>query len=237
MRDVQAKHMQSGTIDISKIQFNEKSRDDIPRILRGLQYLYTDMTLRTQLFDLLDKEIAPHVDKKNGRPGMLLWNILVLGVLRLDLNEDYDRVLELANEHATLRLMLGHDSSDKHRYDLQTIKRNVTLLTVEILEKINQIVVDAGHTLLKKKTARRCMVVAIPLWLKQTSISQQISIYCSMRCENPYISLHISANAMDFLTGDKVSTIFDASRNLCVMRKTKNEVTPRTPHNSKNVRL
>jgi hypothetical protein len=28
--------------------------------------------------------------------------------LRLGLNADYDRIQELANQHATIRLMLGH---------------------------------------------------------------------------------------------------------------------------------
>ena len=40
--------------------------------------------------------MAPGVDKHNGRPGMDLWRILVCGVLRLDLNIDYDRLLELS---------------------------------------------------------------------------------------------------------------------------------------------
>lgn len=29
-----------GQIDISKIEFNPKSRDDIPQVLRGLQHIY-----------------------------------------------------------------------------------------------------------------------------------------------------------------------------------------------------
>ena len=29
------------------------------------------------------------------------WSILVLGTLRLGLNADYDRILELANQHKT----------------------------------------------------------------------------------------------------------------------------------------
>ncbi len=48
--------------------------------------------------------------------------------------------------------MLGHaDFWDKHYYELQTIKDNVSLLTPEILDKINQVVVKAGHNLLKKR--------------------------------------------------------------------------------------
>jgi len=41
---------------------------------------------------------------------------------------------------------------DRTYYELQTIKDNVQLLTPEILDKINQVVVKAGHKLLKKKT-------------------------------------------------------------------------------------
>jgi hypothetical protein len=85
---------------------------------------------------------------------MRLWDILVLGTLRLNLNCDYDRVIELANEHNTLRQMLGHglvDEEDKYR--LQTLKDNVSLLTPSVLDDINQIVVQAGHGLLGKDTS------------------------------------------------------------------------------------
>jgi len=37
------------------------------------------------------------VDSNNGRPGMDLWKILVLGALRLNLSWDYDRLHEMAN--------------------------------------------------------------------------------------------------------------------------------------------
>jgi len=75
-----------------------------------------------------------------------------MGVLRLDLNYDYDRLQELLNHHDTVRQMLGHDDFfDKEPYHLQIIKDNVRLLTPELLEEINQIIVNAGHTLLGKK--------------------------------------------------------------------------------------
>jgi len=151
-RVVETLQMEIGQVDIGQIQFDSKSRDDIPRVLRGLQYIYVHRPIREKIFEVLENDIAPHVDKKNGRPGLALWKILVLGVLRLDLNCDYDRLHELANKHETVRQMLGHaDFFDKHYYNLQTIKDNVSLLTPKLLEKINQIVVDAGHLLLKKK--------------------------------------------------------------------------------------
>ena len=151
MRVVQNLQMQIGEVDVSKIKFDLKSRDDIPKILRGLQHLYTMPPLRARLFAFLEEHIAPKVDKGNGRPGMTLWRILVCGVVRLDLNIDYDRLHELVNHHDTLREMLGHAQFDEHRYHYQTLKDNVSLFTPQLLDKINQQIVDVGHVLVKKK--------------------------------------------------------------------------------------
>jgi IS5 family transposase len=94
-------------------------------------------------------------DPNNGRPGMTQWQILVLGVLRLGLNADYDRIQELANEHKTLRQMLGHsDWADEKYYNLQTLKDNLRLFTLEILDRLNRVIVGAGHKALKKNRKR-----------------------------------------------------------------------------------
>lgn len=182
MRVVQNTQMQIGEVDISKMKFDLKSRDDIPKILRGLQHLYMDIPLRIKIFQLLEAEISPKVSKHNGRPGMELWKILVCGVVRLDLNEDYDRLHELVNHHDTIREMLGHGKFNDELYHYQTLVDNVSLFTPELLDKINQVVVSAGHALVKKKKAKRCVGVAIPLWLKQMCISPPISTCCSTRC-------------------------------------------------------
>ena len=148
---VQNEQMQIGEVDISQIKFDPRSRDDIPKILKGLQYIYVTLDLREKIFELLEREIAPKIDKRNGRPGMELWKILVCGVLRLDLNEDYDRLCELVNHHNTIREMLGHGTFNEETYHFQTLKDNVSLFTPELLDKINEIVVLAGHGVVKKK--------------------------------------------------------------------------------------
>jgi transposase, IS5 family len=160
MRTVFHSQMFLGEEDIAKIKFDPKSRDDIPQLLAGLQFIYTNPDLRAAVFSILE-EIIPHrvgpgkegkASKDKGRPGMEQWQILVLGALRLGLNADYDRIHELANQHRTVRQMLGHGfMDDRKEYQLQRIKDNVSLLTPEILDRINQEVVRAGHVLLKKK--------------------------------------------------------------------------------------
>jgi hypothetical protein len=67
------------------------------------------------------------------------------------LNTDYDRIHELANQHRTVRQMLGHGFlDDLKQYTLQSLKDNLRLFTPELLDRINQEVVRAGHSLLKK---------------------------------------------------------------------------------------
>ena len=72
-----------GKTPIAKIKINLKSRDDIPPLLLGLQYIYTTVALRHKVFAILEEQINPGTDKKNGRPGMELWTVLVLGVMEL----------------------------------------------------------------------------------------------------------------------------------------------------------
>ncbi len=144
-----------GQVDISEITFDLRSRDEIPKLLCGLQYIYCTPEIRAQVFEVL-KEMVPHgVSMNTGRPGMELWKILVMGTIRLSCNWDYDKLKEIVDNHKTIRQMLGHpDFYDTYQYPMQTIEDNVKLFTPEILKKINDIVVNAGHKLLKKKRNR-----------------------------------------------------------------------------------
>jgi transposase, IS5 family len=193
MRVVQNLQMQIGEVDISQIKFDPKSRDDIPKILRGLQQLYIQLPIRTAIFKLLEEELLPpDVDKDNGREGMSLWAIFVCGVIRLDLNIDYDRLQELTNKHIDIRAMLGHGPFNEKHYHFQTLMDNVKLFTPELLDKINQHVVSEGHVLVKKRKAKRCVGVATPLSLKPMSIFQPMWACYLMPC---VVSLRCWRNA------------------------------------------
>ena len=152
MRKIIEAQMQFGQVDISEIKFDLRSRDEIPKLLMGLQHIYCTPEIRREVFKILEEIVPEGTDANNGRPGMLLWKILVLGTIRLNCNWDYDKVKEIADNHRTLRLMLGHIAwEDEYLYPIQTIIDNVSLFTAEILDRINQIVVKAGHNLVKKK--------------------------------------------------------------------------------------
>ncbi len=76
-------------------------------------------------------------------------------MLRLGLNADYDRIRGLANEHRTIRQFLGHSGwDDDTSYGLQTLRDNLVRFTPEVLDRIKQVVVRAGHRALKKPAGR-----------------------------------------------------------------------------------
>ena len=148
MRKVIDLQMEFWKKDIADIEFDLKSRDEIPKLLMGLQFIYRTAHIREKVFNVL-KQIVPKQSHETGRPGMDLWKILVLGTLRLNCNWDYDKVQEMANNHHKLRQMLGHGKKDSgSSYALQTIKDNICLLTPSILDEINQIVVKAAHSMI-----------------------------------------------------------------------------------------
>ena len=152
MREVHRSQLQLGEVAIDKIWINPKSRDDIPAVLKGLQHIWCDEALREQLYALLDEHILPEADRTVGRPGMDLWQILVLGVLKQGLGCDFDRLHELTNHHDTIRAFLGHsDFGDKTHYEYQTVVDNVSLLTPELLSAVGRLVVESGHKVAKKK--------------------------------------------------------------------------------------
>lgn len=152
MRSVSNPQLQLGELDIADIKIDTRSRDDIPQLLQGLQYLYIHKPSREKIFSILEKLTPDDISAEHGRPGMALWKILVMGTLKLNLNCDYDRVLELVNQHKTIRQMLGHGLiDDDETYSLQTVKDNVQKFTPKILDEINQIIVRAGQSLKKKK--------------------------------------------------------------------------------------
>ena len=176
MREIIPPQVQLGEQDIGTIEIDCRSRDDIPRLLRGLQYIYVTPAVRERVFAIL-AEVVPlrsdgtgAVSTETGRPGMTQWQMLVLGTLRLGLNADYDRIEELANQHRTVRQMLGHsDWAEEKRWSVQTLKDNLRLFTPEVLDRINHVVVDAGHALVKK-SPEDALAVRVDSFVVETDV-------------------------------------------------------------------
>lgn len=148
MREILHEQIEIGEVDIRNIQFDLQARDEITKTLMGLQYIYTNEELRRKTFAILSELTPQDVDSENGRPGMDYWKIFVLGTLRLACNTDYDNLKNLADNHLTLRQMMGDSGLEQDSYyGLQTIKDNISLLTPDVLGRISKLVVEHGHKL------------------------------------------------------------------------------------------
>ena len=150
MRKVEPAQLEIGGAFIEDVEISTKSRDDIPALLLGMQHLYAAVELRKRLFALLDSEINPDVRKDTGRPGMDLWSILVLAILKQGLGCDWDRLVHMANHDALVRQMMGHGWVGP-KYEMQTVIDNVSLLSPSLLAKVNELLVGAGHKVAGKK--------------------------------------------------------------------------------------
>jgi len=140
-----------GVTAIEEIIIPTKSRDELPPVLMALQHIFVTEELSEQVFDILEHRIEI---KKMGRRGLSLWEILVLGVVRLTLDSNYDRLEHIANYDSLVRELLGvkdEFGKSKKQYSLTTLKENILYIDQELLTAINKVVVKAGYSLLKKK--------------------------------------------------------------------------------------
>ena len=85
MRKIIENQLKIGQVDISKIELDLRSRDEIPQLLLGLQAIYNDRPTRQRVFEILEQVVPDDIDTGNGRPGMELWSILVLGTFTAQL--------------------------------------------------------------------------------------------------------------------------------------------------------
>jgi hypothetical protein len=139
---------------IEKIRLPLRSRDELPPILAGLQWLWTHPTLKAAVFALLEAKILAG-KKATGRTGMDLWQILVLGVVRLGLDADWDRLEHIANYDTLVRQMLGVPATPWGEaakvFGHQTLRDNVALLDDELLRQINARIAAAGREVFAKR--------------------------------------------------------------------------------------
>lgn len=152
-----------GIVPIGEVTINLKSRHQLPPVLFALRYAFNDAEMNEAIFSVLEEKVMKG-KAKTGRKGMSLWEILVLGVAKLNLAIDFDFLHDLANSHNELRGILGVQKSDfssGKEYHYQTLKDNVQLLDEETIKQISAIIVKGSHGIIKKKEDAACLNLAI----------------------------------------------------------------------------
>ena len=122
----------------------------------ALKTIFVSKQYHQDLFEIAEPVILKG-KKQTGREGMTIWEVIVLSVIRLTLNTNYDRLLWIANYDKCVRQLMGIEggsygfSPGPKQYSLTALKENIGLLKLETIEKINALVLEVGQGYLKKK--------------------------------------------------------------------------------------
>ncbi len=160
---------------IERVRIPLNSRDELPPILAGLQWIWCHPTLKGEIFELLEQKLVAG-KQATGRMGMDLWQILVFGVVRLGLDADWDRLEHMANYDGLLRQILGVEQvpwgAGARVFNNQTLRDNVALLDEGVLVAINQRVAAAGRQVFKKKEdgEPEPLVVKVDTYVLETDV-------------------------------------------------------------------
>ena len=144
-----------------EVQVPTHTRDELPPVLATLQWIFCTPQINQEIFALLEQAISKN-KKATGRPGMDLWHVLVLAVVRLTLDCDYDRLAHVANYERLVRQIMGIstwlDNPGQIQFHAKTICDNTKLLSDTLLAQMNQVVIQHGHHLVKKKEDEKLAV-------------------------------------------------------------------------------
>lgn len=146
-----------GGLPIGDTPINPKSKNSLDELLSALLALFNNKPYLEKLMCLLENHLTAG-KKKTGKKGMDLWSIFVLAQVRLCLNLTYNNLHNYANNHATLRHLLGIETTwglNRIQFEYQHIYDNVNLLNAKLLQQINELIVEfgRGEIFKKKETA------------------------------------------------------------------------------------
>jgi len=146
--------MTLGSLPINETRITTKKRSGaLPGLCAALKEIFITSEWNERVFEILETNIMAG-KKRTGRPGMDLWQIFVLSQVRLCQNISYDDLHDLANHHSLIRQIMGVERGfgyERHEIEYQNIVDNVSLLDDETVRELNQVIVEFGHEVFKKK--------------------------------------------------------------------------------------
>jgi IS5 family transposase len=156
MRKRFEQQMTLGRLPIGETEIPTKKRSGaLPKLCAALKEIFITSKWNEKVFEILEAKITAG-KQRTGRSGMDLWQIFVLSQVRLCQNISYDELHHIANYDSLIRQILGIESGfgyEKYKFEYQNIIDNVSLLDDETVRELNQIIVEFGHEVFKKKEA------------------------------------------------------------------------------------
>jgi len=143
-----------GGLPIGETKITTKKRSGaFPELCAALKEVFITPKWNEKVFEILEAKITSD-KQKTGRPGMDLWQIFVLSQVRLLKGFSYDDLHDLANNHSLIRQIMGVERGfgyERHEFGYQNIVDNVSLLDDETVQELNQVILEFGHEVFKKK--------------------------------------------------------------------------------------
>src|SRR5271154_554704 len=150
MRALFPRNYQKQTTPIDCVVFQLHCRHELIPILVALQFIYSRTEVCQELLQLIQQDVNKSTKASRGRTGLSYWEILVFAAVRLGCNLNYDALQDLAENHRTLRLILGVADDpltpgQSAPYLWQRLRDNLCYLQPATLETINQHIVSLGQ--------------------------------------------------------------------------------------------
>lgn len=153
MRNRFEQQLTLGQIPIEETRINPKSKNAVDEMIAALKELFCNKEYNEKVFSILEGHLKKG-KKETGRQGMDLWIIFVLAQLRLCLNISYEMLHNLANNHRTLRELMGVEKKFGYapiEFEYQHIYDNVSMLSDDMVKELNDVIIEFGHGVFKKK--------------------------------------------------------------------------------------
>lgn len=132
---------------IEQLQLNLNCRDEMIPILEALKHVFSEAELRDQLIELVAADVNELTRDDIGREGLDYWQIVVLAVVRLGCNLDYDKLQDLCENHRALRCLLRVGDWDETNFASRRIRDTLCLLQPATIEQMNHMIVTHGQQL------------------------------------------------------------------------------------------
>jgi len=138
---------------IEDLPVGGKKQGKLEELIAALKALYCNPEYNEKIFSILEKHVVGN-KKQTGRAGLNLWSVFVLAQARMCLNTSYEWIHDLANNHMSVRWLMGIEKEfgyERTEFSYQRIYDNVTLLTDGVIKEINEVIVEFGHSRVFKK--------------------------------------------------------------------------------------
>jgi len=142
-----------GQLPIEETPVPLKSRDSLVPLVASLKEIFMVPEWNESVFEILEQKILSN-KKRTGRPGMNLWQIFVLAQVRNCLNIGYADLQHMANYNKLIRQLMGVETEFGYKnveFEYQNILDNVSLLDDATVREMNNVIVEFGHSVFKKK--------------------------------------------------------------------------------------